>query len=227
MLVNELPNNVLMYWRVRGVSNDGYGEWSDVWNFTTAGNAPVLISPSNGLTNVKIPLKFSWDPFNNAINYKFQLSNNETFDNIIAGANDIAINQYNITTYILEPSTSYYWHVQANLNGAESNWSQTWSFTTDPVISVNDIAEIAPELSVVPNPVNESTQINFKLSNPSNTTITILDMAGRIVFKKDLGYLTAGNNYFVWQPEILSNGKYFIQINYNSHQINGELILNR
>ena len=36
LIISDLNNNTIYYWRVRGSNSEGYGEWSDVWQFKTS-----------------------------------------------------------------------------------------------------------------------------------------------------------------------------------------------
>ncbi len=69
--------------------------------------------------------------------------------------------------------------------------------------------------SVSPNPFNPETTINFTLGESSAPTITIYDVAGRLIRGMDLGLQSAGPHASVWdgrdnQGNSLASGIYFI-----------------
>jgi photosystem II stability/assembly factor-like uncharacterized protein len=228
MDIKDLQANSTFYWRVRGVNMDfsvnDYGEWSDVWSFSTGGKGPELISPANGAEKIKIPLKFTWNYFENTNNYKLQVAKESTFNNIVAGGDAITGTEFNITTLVLEPSTSYYWHLQANLtDGSTSTWSQTWGFTTDPVLPVKDL-QITDNSNSYPNPFKDYTTITFAVNTYSKASIKIIDMSGRTINFAELGILIPGNHKYFWNPKELSEGVYYYIINLDKETIQGELI---
>ncbi len=226
MSVNELPNKSELFWRVRGVNNDGFGEWSDVWTCTTSGNSPSLISPKNGTENIKLPIVFQWSHFGDALSYNIQISSTEDFKNIVSEQSNLTLNKYEINDFIIQPSTTYNWRVIANMNSGQSNWSQVWSFTTDKILDVEDNQELI-KISVKPNPAKSYINIDFKLDNIQNTKVEILDMTGRIVFADELNHASLGQNSITLNTQQYSNGVYFINIYNNNEIIKGEFIIIR
>ena len=63
-----------------------------------------------------------------------------------------------------------------------------------------------------PNPFNARTQILFRLSQKSDTKITIYDILGRKIETLDLGFIEAGAHSVSWNARGLSSGVYFYQI---------------
>jgi len=72
------------------------------------------------------------------------------------------------------------------------------------VLTVND-------LSFYPNPSDGKFEVNFNLSNKGNTTVRIVDLAGKMVFQEELGNFS-GN--YTKQIDISDKGKgvYLLQI---------------
>jgi len=64
-----------------------------------------------------------------------------------------------------------------------------------------------------PNPFNQSTCIQYHLPQNSKVEITIYDLNGQIVENFLLGWQTAGEHNFYWQPKNISNGVYFYKVN--------------
>jgi len=226
MNIAELPNKTDLYWRVRGLNNDGYGEWSDVWKFSTSGNSPSLISPINGSENIKLPIKFQWSNFGDALSYNIQVAKDTEFANIVSEQTNLTVNKYEISDFIVEPSTTYYWRVIANMNEGQSNWSQVWSFTTDEILDVDD-DNYSSTLKISPNPANNYVNIEFGMNGMLNTEIEIIDMSGKKVFTSKLSNLTNSDNKIYINTQNFVNGVYFVRINSNKESILGEFIINR
>ncbi|MBM3184913.1 MAG: T9SS type A sorting domain-containing protein [Bacteroidetes bacterium] len=90
---------------------------------------------------------------------------------------------------------------------------QTWYYTTsnvmvrmnfDPILSINEI-ENAFGLSVYPNPANEV--INVSLNKSTNATISVVDVAGKVVKTASIDGLTSSIN-----ATDLTNGVYYVTI---------------
>jgi photosystem II stability/assembly factor-like uncharacterized protein len=221
ILISDLKEKSSFFWRVRGVNMDGNGEWSDVWSFTTSGNAPALLSPANGSDKLKTPLTFKWGFFTNSQSYKLQISKSDKFDAIAGGSDAITNTEFTLVPP-LEVLTDYYWRVQANLfDGSSSDWSQAWSFKTDEVMSVKDVLN---QSNSYPNPFKENATITFNTNSYSKVSIKIIDMSGKTIHYAELGSLIPGNHKYVWSPKGISTGVYFYIINIGKETIQGELI---
>lgn len=131
-----LENNKQHFWRVRGIKNGGFGDWSTVFTFETMSlAAPVLLSPVNGKLNQFIDVTFTWEPVQDATGYNFRLASDAGFTNIVATGNNLGSTSFNVTN--LFKDRKYYWQVQTiGLQGV-SNWSNAFNFTTikPPVVS--------------------------------------------------------------------------------------------
>jgi hypothetical protein len=131
-----LENNKQHYWRVRGIKNGGYGDWSSVFTFETMSlAAPVLLSPVNGKLNQFVDVTFTWESVNDATGYNFRLASDAGFTNIVASGNNLGTTSFNVTG--LFKDRKYFWQVRTvGLQGL-SNWSTAFNFTTikAPVVS--------------------------------------------------------------------------------------------
>jgi hypothetical protein len=107
------------------------------------------------------------------------------------------------TAGVSEAQTSYYFDMT----------DQTWYYTTstpmvrmnfDPVLSINEVVN-AFGLNVYPNPANEV--INVSLSKSTNATISVVDVAGKVVKTSSINGLTSTIN-----ASDLTNGVYYVTI---------------
>ncbi len=224
--INDLPNKSTLYWRVRGLNNDGYGEWSEVWNFTTSGNAPSLISPKNGTDKVKLPIVFQWNSYGDAVSYDIEIAKNEDFSELVSQQQNLTFNKYVIDDFIVEPSTTYYWRVIANMETNKSNWSQIWSFTTDKMLDVAD-NQANNIMLINPNPATNYINIDVNLTSLSNPKIEIMDMSGKTIYSYLPLNLSNGKNSIRINTHQFSNGTYFVKLINGKEIINGEFIINK
>ena len=129
-----LFNNSLYYWRVRGFNIGGYGEWSQVWHFTTivaVPNAPALLLPVNNEANVPLNPSFDWDSTSPATYYRLQVSSDSLFNYVDADITGITVSSLILTTDTLSNNTRYYWRVNATNIAGTGNWSVASRFTTE------------------------------------------------------------------------------------------------
>ena len=129
--VTGLSGNTTYYWRVNATNTGGTSGWSGIYSFTTgvgsAPSAPILASPSNGLTNVSRSPTLSWNAAAGASTYTVQVSTNSNFTTFIY--NTAGISSTSTTVSGLGSRVTYYWRVVA-VNGVGSATSSTWNFKT-------------------------------------------------------------------------------------------------
>ena len=78
-----------------------------------------------------------------------------------------------------------------------------------------NIIEIPSDFSGVsayPNPFNPQTSIKFGLPESSQVTVYVYDINGRIVSELVDGNLNAGYHTYIWNPQDISSGVYFVNI---------------
>ena len=148
------------YWRVRAASmtNDkgsemtGYGDWSQVWSFTSAldspvENVPLLISPIETAQGVSVEsgAYFSWSSVKGAKSYLFCIEKviNEQGERKIIGQTSSTIeatylHYFNHDPTCWSPGAKYFWKVRVNefdpdVYTGDCKWSEERSFTTSPV----------------------------------------------------------------------------------------------
>jgi len=129
--ITNLDNNSQFYWRVRGKNVAGYGDWSDVWNFTTIvalPTKPVLATPSTNLINQPKDILLKWNRVRDAEKYFIQLSKDQTF--VIIAKSDSTTTDTLKTITGLSEGQKYYWRVQAKNIAGASPRSDAWTFTT-------------------------------------------------------------------------------------------------
>jgi len=136
----------IYYWRIRAFQSAtqqlARSPWSEVRSFTVkAGfivNTPYygvqLLAPDNGCASCRVrPALFSWSPWKEATRYEFVLSKDSEFKQVLKLANTSSTGyEYDGT---LDYDANYFWRVRAvEVNGQPipSDWSATFSFSTEP-----------------------------------------------------------------------------------------------
>lgn len=125
------------YWqRMRGEYYNSQTEWTDAHEFTTGDSLQLtLLSPGDGETDVYLNRGFSWmfipNPYYTF--YNIQISKAPYFydPHLVCNA---TVNNGDLFYYLpdlMESLTTYYWRVRVNYYGKWSEFTSTWSFTTE------------------------------------------------------------------------------------------------
>lgn len=129
----SLLNNTRYFWRVRGQSEGGTGPWSNSFNFRTIvalPNAPGLITPVNGASNISLTPFFDWDSTSPADSYTLQAALDTSFSNPWVFYSGITQSFFNLVTPPLQNNLRYYWRVNATNIAGTGPWSAVSNFTT-------------------------------------------------------------------------------------------------
>ena len=133
--LNNLLYSTTYYWRVKAYNSADSSEWSNVWHFTTVYNTtafPTLLSPANDSVGVDFDaISLVWQAMENMQGYHYEVSTSSTFETLVASGNTTLT-----FTAILgaTPSTNYYWRVRGYNAQGNTQWSDTWHFTTADVV---------------------------------------------------------------------------------------------
>lgn len=125
----NLENNKTYYTKVRAVSMDGAGLWSETVKFSTIFKKPTLIFPPDQSIKNDTSITFLWDKVDGSAAYKFTLYKDNGVQ--ISPIFSQTINSPNTTSilYQLSYEQEYYWNVQA-INNTNLTVSDTFSFET-------------------------------------------------------------------------------------------------
>ena len=134
LIVNHVPVNRTIYWRVRARTGLTYSAWSQIFSFHSANppSTPRLLKPLNGALISGLSPVFDWA--NSVIptgttfdHYRIQIATDSAFTNIVHDLNINGVANSKDNTALLISGTTYYWRVQAfNSAGDFSTWSVVW-----------------------------------------------------------------------------------------------------
>jgi|GEM_PF-6398860 len=118
------------WWRVRTrQKNSGWEVWSEVRKFIVAAGTPVPISPVNDTVDVNQPT-FTWNAILNAVKYRIQVDDYNTFYSTIIDDSLISLTNYIPDTILIDGF--YYWRIAVETGDSEwSDWSNVVSFSID------------------------------------------------------------------------------------------------
>ena len=130
--LTNLSHSTTYYWRVRAVTADTFGMWSEVRSFTTVKAQPadvVLEYPANSSQGVVKTNTLRWTSSKRATNYIVDVAADSTFSEKVVNGKLVSSTTLDVS---LESNKTYYWRVRAGNAAGTSPWSQVWTFTTRP-----------------------------------------------------------------------------------------------
>ncbi len=130
--LNDLPNDVNYYWRVRVQSGSAVADWSETRSFVKRWyNQAQLLTPTNNYGNIRLPPLFSWTPVAGASYYKIEVNNANSFPPGVQGWTATTANPFWVQPEFdkLPSYTNWYWRAtpyDRNLNAGRP--SDVFSF---------------------------------------------------------------------------------------------------
>jgi len=171
---------------------------------------PILLSPENGSTLGDLTPMLTWSPFANSEFYTIQVSNDD-FSSFIA---DEVVTDTTFTTPSLSYSTEYQWRVRATYSSWNSEWSETWSFSTDTETSIDE-EELPSRFELkqnYPNPFNPATLIEFSLPTAAHVRLEVFTVSGQLIHTLVNGTMNLGNHTVRFDGKSLSSGVYIYRL---------------
>lgn len=173
---------------------------------------PTLIGPKDVVVNLTPTLV--WLSSHGATSYRLQVSTDTLF--ATPAFDDSSLTSTEKQVGPLEYSTTYYWRVKAANQVKVSAWSDTLSFTTTTVVSVEQGGnELPREFSLeqnYPNPFNPTTTIKYALPKASHVTIKVYNTLGAEVATLLDDRQSAGEYQIEWNAKDIASGLYVYRI---------------
>ncbi|MBN1306356.1 MAG: hypothetical protein JXA18_00460 [Chitinispirillaceae bacterium] len=209
-----LENNTEYWWRVRAHNAAGVSDWSMIRFFITMpgrGDIPVPSSPANWAISQPLELDLSWYCSASARSYRLQFSASYDFADTMIDREGIIDTSFNVSG--LAHTTEYYWRVDALTAGGETDWSDTWKFTTLP--GQEDIPALAaPADQTISQPIEldlmwyrsvSARSYRVQLSESSDFADTMIDWEGIIDTSLNVSGLAYTTAYY-WRVDALTAG---------------------
>ncbi|MEA3477474.1 MAG: T9SS type A sorting domain-containing protein [Bacteroidota bacterium] len=195
------------YWRVRANHATDTSAWSDTWMFSII-NTVHLSSPVNGATDIQILPTLIWEPISGVDWYQLAYDTvdiNNPCCNVLVEAPE---NEYRVITPMINNMT-YFWHVRS-INGVDTTaWSDTWSFTIEPVQGIGDLIDDT-KVNVYPNPSTGNVFIEYQTQEATMLNVYVMDLVGQTMMQKEL-FFDKGKSSHALNLGSLPNGIYIIR----------------
>lgn len=136
LLWSNLDSGTVYLWDVKSCwdsdGNQCEADWSEEWQFKTAGGTPTGLTPADGATEVVIPTELSWGNVAGTFSYQYQVAADSSFTNILF--EDSSRSSFGSVDYPdVTISTTYWWRVRSCIDTQGivcGEWTITRSFTT-------------------------------------------------------------------------------------------------
>jgi len=100
------------------------------------------------------------------------------------------------------------------------------SLNFDPTIGINESSTEISGVSIYPNPSSSSVNLEMNIANPSEVSIQVTDLSGKIVATQNLGFLPLGKNQTTIQSASFNNGLYYVTVLSNGTSVTKKFIKN-
>ena len=100
------------------------------------------------------------------------------------------------------------------------------SLNFDPTIGINETSTEISGVSIYPNPSSSSVNLEMNIATPSEVSIQVTDLSGKIVATQNLGFLPLGKNQTTIQSASFNNGLYYVTISSNGTSVTKKFIKN-
>ncbi len=171
--------NTVYYWRLAVTIDGCKSDWTGNFTFKTPYAAPNLSAPTNTELCVSmIDNLFRWTTIETATNYRVQISDTDTFANILFDVGDIGLNE---TSIILKrPLSEHFWRVKAQDNQNDGLWSAIRKFTSTQkqpnfTTPVDGAVGLLMNLVITWENLGEGNRYDFRLYANEKLSIRLLD----------------------------------------------------
>ena len=219
LVVNDFVFGVQYYWRVAAQHALDISYWSEVWNITTV-NTIVLESPENEAVDVTTCPVYTWIEVEGASQYEFWIDVDETFSNPEMFTVDEPTIQCQAP---LDKNTIYYWKVRGIAGADLSEWSETWSFTTEGTIGIDEQFS-SDAVNIYPNPGNGEYNLYIDSFGSDNYLIKVVDITGKLIYNTEVN-CQSGSNYIPIAIDNIQKGTYNLVISNKEQVVTKRLVI--
>jgi hypothetical protein len=104
---------------------------------------------------------------------------------------------------------TYMWRVRAIQGADTTEWSETWSFTIEPIQGIEDQLN-ENRMSLYPNPSSGNVYLEYNATEDAEIEVMITDLSGQALIRKEL-YFNKGKSSHALDLSTLPNGVYILR----------------
>mgnify|MGYP000853827327 CR=1 FL=1 len=110
-------------------------------------------------------------------------------------------------------------------NGSSFGFKETTHFSVDTGVGLDEISVEENSFEIFPNPVTNTSTVNFHLKQSGNVNIELFNTAGKRVMQLANGTFNSGINKVTLDSGELDNGIYFISIKTADQTLSGKIAI--
>lgn len=229
IIFNQLINHTKYFWRVRSILGTQESQWSSIWSFETTDPFISMKSPNGGEEWIL--------GSSEVVRWETNISDSVLIDLLENQQNIISIGkapgnnnafEWQIPVELI-PSSEYTIQISSMIDTSlYASSEQQFSIidTTNTGIG-NDAAMVTDYILYqnYPNPFNPSTTIQYQLPRASNVKVTIFNLPGQQVGKKQITNQSAGIHEINIDLSNYSSGIYFYRLEAGSFVQTKKMVL--
>ncbi|MBI5325138.1 MAG: T9SS type A sorting domain-containing protein [Ignavibacteriae bacterium] len=224
--IDELvQGKIKYYWRVCAKGPGGPGDWSDIWSFTTAIQAPILIYPEHQSDSIPLDIPLQWENVDGAMSYHLVIAENFLFSKIVNETAGIIGNSF--TTGKLDYGKRYYWKLSSIDENGEGVFSKSWNFRTIENVGVGDYYSSDWLGQNYPNPFNSITKVSFEIKKRTDVKLEVFNYLGIKIKTIVNSRLDGGKYTYNIDSDGMINGKYYYRLKAGNKTETKSMIVNK
>ncbi|MDR9416131.1 MAG: endonuclease, partial [Gracilimonas sp.] len=190
------------------------------------GTVDLLLPANNDWVGIDNPY-FEWTSSEEAESYTFNLSESETFTDLVFDSTLTAPDTSFTLPFTLQADKQYYWRVQAENSNGTSDWSEVYSFVGNGGLSIenNNFPNDLNLRQNYPNPFNPTTNISYGIPEASEVRLEIFNMLGQQVATLVEERKSAGWHVVTFDAGSLSSGLYIYRLSAGHFSETKQMIL--
>ncbi|OGC96286.1 MAG: hypothetical protein A2W25_03965 [candidate division Zixibacteria bacterium RBG_16_53_22] len=229
------PIDSLVFWRVKGGNQYGWGPYSSIASFVfyTAPPAPVPFFPPRDTVLTDTVMTFAWHQAPSAQRYLLEVYPDTAL--ITPFYIDSLLTDTVMVLQAPQVDTFFCWRVKAENSHGWGSYSPVWSFIFHHLTGASE-SPIPGSVGLAqnyPNPFNARTAITVELPSGIRGNLSIFDIVGRVVKEYQLiGAHDSGTQRVIWDSRdskgnSVSSGIYFYRLRVGSSILSRKMILLR
>ena len=152
-------------------------------------DSPQPSSPANEGIGVPLFPLFTWVDNSQIHKFTFELALDQDFNNIVTIADDLTESFYQANAS-LESNVTYYWRVKGSNSCGDSEYSETFSFTTLIINYFTFTSTDVPKTinALIPNTIESTLEIDIE-NDMVITDVNVINLTGVHTYIKDLRFI--------------------------------------
>ncbi|BDS10441.1 fibronectin type III domain-containing protein [Aureispira anguillae] len=191
------------YWRAASVNANDTSDFSDTWSFTTHTQI-TNYSPANNATGQPTTIAIDWYAATGSNSYIYQIDTSPNFNSPLYQTGSTPFNSSQQTLANLYFGTTYYWRAASVNANDTSDFSDTWSFTTQyqlttapSLISPADVATNVSTslLALVWDSTTNASQYQIQYSTSNDFTANVYNLTSAST-NRSINGLASSTTYY-------------------------------